>query len=235
VKEFVKGQVMQGGLPHACLFSGGVTEEFLGGMMGYLETGEWQEYKGVLSDSMMIRPNESGSIGIETAREGRRFLFLGKGRGKKRLLVVMGAERMTGAAQNAILKILEEPPKDGMILLVTAEAGRLLSPIRSRAQQYFFPDMSGGKIFTKEEWVEKFEKFMRSKDAGRMAFIKEMAASEVAFDIFDFLRAGMYILSRDSEKYAKALRGLVSLYQGFSRSPLNKRLQLEAWKESFSG
>jgi hypothetical protein len=235
VEEFVKRAVEQGTLPHACLFSHGVTENFLQGMASYLETGRWEIERGVLSDTMFIRPDEAGSIGIDVVRDGRRFLFLGRGRGKKKLLVVFEAERMTAAAQNAILKILEEPPRDGMIVLVTAEPRRLLPPILSRVQQYFFPDVTQGKVFVKEEWVEKFEKFLRAKDVGRTAFIKEMAASEAATDIFDFLRAGMYVLGKDSLRYAGPLRGLMSLYQGFSRSPLNKRLQLEAWKESFSG
>ena len=41
---------------------------------------------------------------------------------------------MQEGAQNAMLKLLEEPPKDVFILLVTENADSLLETIRSRCQ-----------------------------------------------------------------------------------------------------
>lgn len=50
------------------------------------------------------------------------------------------AEKMTAAAQNALLKSLEEPPAQTVILLVTANSQGLLPTIRSRLQSIrFYP------------------------------------------------------------------------------------------------
>lgn len=57
---------------------------------------------------------------------------------RRRVFVIRDAERMNEAAQNALLKTLEEPPGQTVLILVTASAGRLLPTIRSRCQQIPF-------------------------------------------------------------------------------------------------
>jgi DNA polymerase-3 subunit delta' len=49
-----------------------------------------------------------------------------------RVVIVDGAETMNRNAANALLKILEEPPRDAALLLVSHAPGRLLPTIRSR-------------------------------------------------------------------------------------------------------
>lgn len=50
-----------------------------------------------------------------------------------KVYLVPEAEKLTVQAQNALLKTLEEPPDYGVILLLTANAGKLLSTILSRS------------------------------------------------------------------------------------------------------
>jgi DNA polymerase III delta prime subunit len=52
----------------------------------------------------------------------------------RRLIVIDYAERMGSQAQNAFLKLLEEPGRDIHFLLLCHDAGSLLPTIRSRAQ-----------------------------------------------------------------------------------------------------
>ena len=58
--------------------------------------------------------------------------------GSRRIFVIRDAERMHDAAQNALLKTLEEPPGAAVLVLVTASAERLLPTIRSRCQRVPF-------------------------------------------------------------------------------------------------
>ncbi|MBN2447018.1 MAG: DNA polymerase III subunit delta' [Phycisphaerae bacterium] len=58
--------------------------------------------------------------------------------GPRRVFLVRGAERMNEAAQNALLKTLEEPPGNAVLILVSASAERLLPTIRSRCQRVPF-------------------------------------------------------------------------------------------------
>ncbi len=54
----------------------------------------------------------------------------------RRLLVIFGADNMTKEAQNALLKLLEEPPADTVLLLTCARPASLLPTIRSRTQAF---------------------------------------------------------------------------------------------------
>jgi DNA polymerase-3 subunit delta' len=51
-----------------------------------------------------------------------------------RIVIVDGAEEMNRNAANALLKILEEPPRRGLLLLVSHSPGRLLPTVRSRCR-----------------------------------------------------------------------------------------------------
>ncbi len=56
-----------------------------------------------------------------------------------KLVVILGAERMTIEASNALLKTLEEPPKYANIILVTSEERKILPTIASRCQKVRIP------------------------------------------------------------------------------------------------
>jgi DNA polymerase III delta' subunit len=58
--------------------------------------------------------------------------------GPRRVFLIRDAERMNEEAQNALLKTLEEPPGQTVLILVTASAERLLPTIRSRCQRVPF-------------------------------------------------------------------------------------------------
>lgn len=63
-------------------------------------------------------------------------LFLRKtaGDGGWRVVIVDEAETLNRNAQNALLKILEEPPPRAVLILITQTAGALIPTIRSRAR-----------------------------------------------------------------------------------------------------
>ena len=53
---------------------------------------------------------------------------------KYRVYIIDEAHMMSKSAQNAMLKLLEDPPKDTIFLLCTTEEAKLLETIRSRAR-----------------------------------------------------------------------------------------------------
>jgi DNA polymerase-3 subunit delta' len=73
-------------------------------------------------------------IVIDTVHEVGKFLRLTAGEGGWRVVVVDGAEDLNRNAANALLKLLEEPPKRAILLLVSHAPGRLLPTIRSRCR-----------------------------------------------------------------------------------------------------
>jgi DNA polymerase-3 subunit delta' len=74
------------------------------------------------------------SISVEQIRSVTDALALTAFRGGRKVVVIEPAEAMTVAAANALLKALEEPSPGTYMLLVSHQAGRLASTIRSRCQ-----------------------------------------------------------------------------------------------------
>jgi DNA polymerase-3 subunit gamma/tau len=60
--------------------------------------------------------------------------------GRRKMLLIENADRMLDASRNALLKILEEPPDDAVIVLTTAHGDALLPTVLSRLRPYrFYP------------------------------------------------------------------------------------------------
>lgn len=73
-------------------------------------------------------------ISVEQARRIPQFLAMTPGEGQWRVVIVDPADALNTNAANAILKILEEPPPQAVLLLVSHNPGRLLPTIRSRCR-----------------------------------------------------------------------------------------------------
>ena len=77
-------------------------------------------------------------ISIEQVRKAVIDLNLYPYGGEYRTLVINDAHMLTIAAQNSLLKTLEEPNKTSVLILVTNDTGRILPTIKSRVQQLSF-------------------------------------------------------------------------------------------------
>jgi len=73
-------------------------------------------------------------IPIDTVRELRRFFSLSAGGNGRRVVIVDCIDEMNANAANALLKVLEEPPQNAVLLLVTHQPSRILPTIRSRCR-----------------------------------------------------------------------------------------------------
>jgi DNA polymerase-3 subunit delta' len=80
----------------------------------------------------------SDEIKIDQVRQAQESISLRPSEGRKKVLIVDGAETMNDTSQNAFLKTLEEPPGDSLIVLITSLPRSLLPTIRSRCQELQF-------------------------------------------------------------------------------------------------
>ena len=74
-------------------------------------------------------------ISVDEIRDVRSFLSLTPAEGAWRVVIIDSADDMNASSANALLKILEEPPKRALLLVITHEPGRLLPTIRSRCRR----------------------------------------------------------------------------------------------------
>src|SRR5208283_4321987 len=75
---------------------------------------------------------------VEQVRQLQERLSLRGLESATKVVLVLSAEAMNPAAQNAFLKTLEEPPQDTTLVVVTSAPDRLLPTLRSRCVRYAF-------------------------------------------------------------------------------------------------
>ena len=73
-------------------------------------------------------------IGIDSVRALQSVAYLKPYEGRTHVFIVQDASRLSGEAANALLKLLEEPPPDVLLILLTANVELLLQTIVSRCQ-----------------------------------------------------------------------------------------------------
>jgi DNA polymerase-3 subunit delta' len=78
------------------------------------------------------------SVTTEQVRDLQRLLHLQPVRGGKKIAIIDAAHLLTPQAQSALLKIVEEPPGDALLILLTVNSATLLRPLLSRCQQVRF-------------------------------------------------------------------------------------------------
>jgi len=190
-------QRLRGGarLPHALLVSGpGGTGEgrFADVLMQALlctaaterapcgECHACHEYTaGTHPDAVRIDPEEPGkAIGIDRIRELTGRLNLTSG-GRSKVARIEPAESMTLAAANSLLKTLEEPPGDSVLLLVSERPGRLPATVRSRCQRITFglPERDSALAWLQEQPEMEQPEYWLDRAGGAPLRALEMAAA----------------------------------------------------------
>lgn len=120
-------------------------------------------------NTLIIEP-ENNSIAIDKIRSINQFLRL-KTVGKteiRRIVIIRDAELLRHEAQNALLKLLEEPPTDTVILLTCTNDNSLLPTIYSRIQKIFITRPSKSQI---EEFLLNHD--IPAKDHSRLLALSD--------------------------------------------------------------
>lgn len=103
---------------------------------------------------------KDNSLGIESIRELQKFLRL-KTLGSqqiRRIAIIEDAHLMTNEAQNALLKSLEEPPADTLIILTAPATRQIKDTIYSRVQRLEILPIN------KKQALEHFDRQFQTKD-----------------------------------------------------------------------
>jgi predicted AAA+ superfamily ATPase len=134
-------------LPHALLFAGpeGVGKRMLAqDLIGALVPHGYQFDRRIL----MRACDDDGvarTIPVEIVREMKQWMSL-RPMGTRKIVVVDDADLLSGDAANTLLKLLEEPPVYGHLILITSNAGALLPTIASRCERFDFSPLSDAEM-----------------------------------------------------------------------------------------
>ena len=164
--EFVKdwrSRVQQGRRPHAVLLLGppGVGKRSAAAWMASLSLEatacpgmpvyplEVPEYPDL---SWISPPEDKQAIGIDQIRSLVADMGLTSYAGNGKVAIVEPANAMTDSAANSLLKTLEEPPGDTLLILVADRVGKLPATIFSRCQRIEFPPPADASAL---EWLDR--------------------------------------------------------------------------------
>ena len=81
------------------------------------------------------------NISIEDVRKLQSYCSLSIADGGKRIIIIDTADDLNKSSSNALLKLLEEPPKNTIFLLISHQPNHLLPTIKSRCQKLSFSNL----------------------------------------------------------------------------------------------
>ena len=125
---------------------------------------------GVHPDVITVDDPAKKTVTVDLVRKARTDVYIKPNEGLRKVYVIPRAAEMNAAAQNALLKVIEEPPEYAAFLLLTEAAERLLPTIRSRAVPLQLAPLS------EAEGVAELAR--RFPDKGRAALAEAWGRSE---------------------------------------------------------
>jgi DNA polymerase-3 subunit delta' len=96
--------------------------------------------RGVHPDVIVVEPGDNATIRVDQIRDLIDRAAYRPFEGQRRVVVIDDADALVPAAQNALLKTLEEPPSSSIFILVTSRPDALLPTVRSRCVRLTFAE-----------------------------------------------------------------------------------------------
>lgn len=151
----------------------------------------------------------SRDIRIDQVRALSDFMNISTHRQGMRVIVVYPAEALNGAAANALLKTLEEPPPGTVIIMVSNSLDRLLPTILSRCRKFGMPLPSQAQALAwlVAQGVPDGDMWLAEQGGAPLAALEQsQAASREAINEFlaHLARPGVEAALKTAERMAKS-------------------------------
>lgn len=182
----------------------------------------------------IIRITGDTSIGIEEIRDMQKTLYLKPVKGDKKAIILDQAHTLTIEAQNALLKVLEEPPTHAFFFLSTATTDPLLPTILSRCSLVVLEEE---KQELTEEQISLLEQDLQllfsPSIAARLSLAEKVAAQKDAVgkwlqDIIIYLRQTVLDdIAANQPTNPTILKNLQEAYRLITTTNTNPRMVLE--------
>ena len=211
-KKLFENAMKDGSLIHAYLFSG---QEMIGKRTFAIElaslvtrlrgsTSKYLEVEPLSNPDILVvnaASSESGqTIAIEEIRKIKIFVFFRPYASSRKFIIIDDAHLMTVEAQNALLKILEEPSASSILVLVTAYPEALLPTINSRCQEIKFfphPRRSVDTVLADAKLSKTNREFLAEFAGGRIGLVKKVIAENSFEQIEGAIKKIMHLAKAD--------------------------------------
>ena len=184
MKEYLKqleNVVSSGKLGHAYLFHGNSSEDLFELALGFAGILLGKKNKEDLKKSLelyLIEQTDEDEIKVESVRKLIGYLALSAQNGGFRVAIVKDADRMNKNAANALLKVLEEPSKNKILILTSSDYGKLLPTIISRVQKLNILTKQDNNVMNNSKIVSGLEKLLSSDISEKFDLVEKLSKSE---------------------------------------------------------
>ena len=113
----------------------------------------------------IIEIDAASNNGVDEIREIKNKVNLVPSNGKYKVYIIDEVHMLTTAAFNAMLKTLEEPPKNVIFILATTEPHKIPLTILSRCQRFDFKRLSNNEIVKRLNQIVEEENIQISEEA----------------------------------------------------------------------
>ena len=166
----------------------------------------------------VVKDAEEKNIGIEKMREMREKIYLTPSISNRNIAVVYDAHSLSADAQNSILKVLEEPPKSAIIIVVADFTDSLLPTLRSRLLNIRLAHLSTDEMIAclEREYPEVSKDSVKNAAylaSGKIEIARALIADKTLLESAEkeYSNAFLFLISQKSER-------LKMLYDIFGKS-----------------
>ncbi len=175
-------------------------------------------------------PLKKNSIGINQIRAMLSFMSTRPYSSKYKVAVISPADKMTPQAQNALLKILEEPPYYVCLILSAKSEHALLSTLLSRCRK-IKTDTKEEELFEGGNGMVTFKTVLDSGVGERLKLAEDLAKKDEGFIINQieyWIKEERYVMTHQEkfEKYQN-IELLLEVMKDVEETNVNTRLALE--------
>lgn len=182
----------------------------------------------------LTRVSGETSLGIEEIRDMQKQLLFKPIKGKEKAIILEQAHTLTVEAQNALLKVLEEPPTHTLFFLSTNSTDSFLPTILSRCSLTILEEDQNILSEKQMQSLEEDIKFLFSDSISVRLCLAEKVASQKdevgkwLRDVITYLHQNMLEnVSTDQPINIHVLKNLQEAYRLITTTNTNPRMVLE--------
>lgn len=171
------------------------------------------------------------AVGIEDVRNIQKKILLKPFRGKTKAVVINAYENITPEAQNALLKTLEEPPANTIIIIACSKKELVLPTIISRCE---IIELKEEVISTTDDDISKFNKALsmifNNGVGDKLRIAQDIGNKEEAVvwlsKMSVFVRSKL-IENHNDSKYLELLKQMQQAHKNIKSTNASHRIALE--------
>ncbi len=186
ITEVLKAAINRQQVSHAYLFTGprGVGKTSIARIVAHEINGI--EYTGTSPEDIDIIEIDAASHGsVEHIRDMREKAFIAPAISRYKVYIIDEVHMLSSAAFNALLKIIEEPPKHLIFILATTEAHKVPDTIISRTQRFSFREIPVGLLKSHILQIAESENISITEDAAKILAERARGSARDALSIFE--------------------------------------------------